>query len=382
MSKDVYDYAIVGGGCSGLSLAVELTNAVPESSRIVIIEPRKNYVMDRIWCFWDTKPHRFSRAVRHEWCRWRVSCGGREVVRTSNRYPYQYLPADTFYDTAVDAINRFGPVEWLLETRAVNMLEKKSAVSIHTDRGQLQARIVFDGRNNAEDHSGQHHMLQHYLGQRIRAHSPIFDPETLTLMDFDVSQHYGITFVYLLPFTQTEALVEPTIFSRFPLEPMAYAMIIREYLKERFGINDYEVLFKEQGVIPMTADRVPPARLGRIVPIGTAAGTIKGSTGYGFLAIQQWCRAVVETLADNRNKPLPRPRSQLASFLDRVFLSFLDTYPSRAPDVFFNLFNRVPADRLVRFLSDQATPSDIAAVVMSMPKATFSKQAVQLMATR
>lgn len=255
-------------------------------------------------------------------------------------------------------------------------------MSIHTDRGQLQARIVFDGRNNAEDHSGQHHMLQHYLGQRIRAHSPIFDPETLTLMDFDVSQHYGITFVYLLPFTQTEALVEPTIFSRFPLEPMAYAMIIREYLKERFGINDYEVLFKEQGVIPMTADRVPPARLGRIVPIGTAAGTIKGSTGYGFLAIQQWCRAVVETLADNRNKPLPRPRSQLASFLDRVFLSFLDTYPSRAPDVFFNLFNRVPADRLVRFLSDQATPSDIAAVVMSMPKATFSKQAVQLMATR
>jgi lycopene beta-cyclase len=260
------------------------------------------------------------------------------------------------------------------------MLEKKGAVSIHTDKGHLKARMVFDGRNNPEEHSGQHHMLQHYMGQRIRAPSPVFDPDTLILMDFDVSQHDGITFVYLLPFTRTEALLEPTIFSRFPLEPDAYTVIIREYLMERFGIDEREVLFKEQGVIPMTADLASFARAGRIVPIGTAAGTIKGSTGYGFLAIQRWSRLVVESLCGNRNRQLPSPRSQMASFLDRVFLSFLETYPDRTPDVFFNLSRRVPANRLIRFLSDQATAVDVASVVMSMPKATFFQQAVQLLA--
>jgi lycopene beta-cyclase len=382
MRKDVYDYAIVGGGCSGLSLAVELTNALPDNSRIAIIEQRKAYSMDRIWCFWNTKPHRFSQAVQHEWRRWRVCNAGREVDHTSDRYPYQYLPADAFYDLALDVINRFGSAELLLETRAVDMVAKDDVVYIYTESGHLKAHRVFDGRNNSVDHIGQNLLLQHYLGQCIRTTSPVFDPDTLILMDFDVSQLNGITFVYLLPFSQTEALVEPTIFSRSPLEPEAYTTIIRNYLMERFQIDEYEVLFEEQGVIPMSADLASPTKLGRITPIGTAAGTIKGSTGYGFLAIQQWNRGIVETLFGNLNNSLPRPRSQLASLLDRVFLSFLDTYPARAPDVFFNLFRRVPADRLIRFLSDQASLLDIAAVVMSMPKAAFSKQAVQLIADK
>ena len=382
MRNHVYDYAIVGGGCSGLSLAVELTKAVPESSRIVIIDPRKAYVMDRVWCFWNTMPHSFSQAVRHEWRRWKVRNEGREVDHTSHRYPYQYLPADAFYATALDVINRRETVEMLLETRVVDMVAIKDAVHIHTDRGNLKAHVVFDGRNNPGDHDGRKHLLQHYMGQRIRVRSPAFDPETLILMDFDVSQLFGITFIYLLPFSRTEALVEPTVFSRSPLETKAYAAIIRDYLKQRFDIDQYEILFQEQGVIPMTADLPSPAKLDRIVAIGTAAGVIKASTGYGFLAIQQWNRAVIETLSGIRDKRLPKPRSQLASLLDRVFLSFLDTHPDRAPEVFFNLFKQVPADRLVRFLSDLATPSDIAAVVMSMPKTTFIKQALQLMAAK
>ncbi len=61
--------------------------------------------------------------------------------------------------------------------------------------------------------------------------------------------------------------------------------------------------------------------------------------------------------------------------MDRVFLAFLEARPAAAPRVFFNLFRRVPADRLVRFLSDRATPSDVSAVIKAMPKAPFLRQA-------
>lgn len=378
----LYDYAIVGGGCSGLSLTVELMNAVSNGERVAIIEPRLAYTMDRIWCFWKTTPHRFTSAIQHEWNRWRVRCNGREVVQVSKRFPYQYVPADAFYTSAFDVIRRFPSVDLLLGTRVTAFEEKQDAVHIRTDKDALRARVVFDGRNSPRDHVGRPYLAQHYLGQRIRTSRPVFTPDTLTLMDFDVTQRHGIAFVYLLPFSDTEALVEPTVFSRSPLDTEVYISWIRRYLLERYGIEDYQVLFQEKGIIPMSADGASPVQDGRIVPIGTAAGAVKGSTGYGFLAIQEWNRSVVDAVVRNRSGALKRPRTPLSDGMDRIFLSFLETHPGRAPDVFFDLFRRVPADRLVRFLSDRATARDVGAVVMSMPKAPFLQEALRVMTKR
>lgn len=74
--------------------------------------------------------------------------------------------------------------------------------------------------------------------------------------------------------------------------------------------------------------------------------------------------------------PLVRPR--IATALDRIFLSFLQRYPERAPHVFFDLFDRVAPERLVRFLSDTASPGDYLAVISAMPTVPFLKEAVRL----
>jgi lycopene beta-cyclase len=210
----------------------------------------------------------------------------------------------------------------------------------------------------------------------------IFQRHQPVLMDFDVSQHHGITFVYVLPFSETEALVEPTVLSYLPLDPRAYTELIRNYLFERFDLNDYDVLFQEQGIIPMTAELAPPKMATRIIPIGTASGMVKGSTGYGFLAIQKWSRAVAQRIAKGGYRRLPQPRSQLSTYMDRIFLSFIEAHPSEAPKVFFRLFQRVPPNRLVRFLSDSATPGDIARVIAAMPKRPFIRQAARVAVAR
>jgi lycopene beta-cyclase len=374
MNRD-YDYAIAGAGCAGLSLAVHLSSLISDGQRIALIDPRRSYNMDRIWCFWNTIPHPFVPAVKHRWQRWRVRFGGREVVHVSSRFAYHYLPADAFYAAALEQLEKTSTFDLLLGTTAHSVDVRRGAAWVTTSKGDIRARIAFDGRNDAARWKSAGVFLQHYAGQRVRAASPVFDPGTMTLMDFDVSQKNGISFVYVLPFSETEALIEPTIFSRTPLSTGAYTDLIRAYLDERFNLQDYAVLFQEQGVIPMTTTLAPPRRLARVVPLGTGAGMVKGSTGYGFLAIQQWSRALAHAAVRGPGAALPSPRSRRATFMDRVFLAFLENHPEAAPKVFFNLFKRVPADRLVRFLSDQATPIDVATVVRAMPKAPFLRHA-------
>ncbi len=373
--ETVYDYAIVGAGCSGLSLAVELVHALSGDRRIAVFEPRQSYPLDRVWCFWKTTMHRFSQAIGYEWGQWKVRFNGHEVIQASSHFPYQYLPGDAFYAAALETIDRFPSADLFLQTAVTDIVENKSDVGISTNRGAFRAKVVFDGRNDVNQLLNLGSLLQHYTGQKIQAHRPVFDNRTVTLMDFDVSQRHGITFVYVLPFSENEALVEPTVISHLPLETDVYIKLIRDYLNDRFGLNDYEVLFQEQGVIPMTAELSPPNVPTRLIPIGTAAGMVKGSTGYGFLPIQKWSRSIAQDIAAGRHQRLPKPRSWLSTCMDRIFLSFLAEHPSEAPEVFFHLFQRVPSDRLVRFLSDRASIIDIARVIAAMPKRPFIRQA-------
>lgn len=380
--KDVYDYAIVGAGCSGLSMAVQLRRRLRRDARLVLIDPRQSFGRDRIWCFWNTHAHPFSGAVQHQWPRWKVRYRGAEVVHASKRFAYQYLPADAFYHHALSQFETKPTVDLLLGTSAQGITPRNGVVQVTTDNGDLWARLAFDGRNAPRRWQGRGLLLQHYAGQRVRVAGPVFDPTVMTLMDFDVPQTNGIVFVYVLPFSTTEALIEPTIFSPTPLETAAYSDLIRSYLHERYGVADYEIVFQEQGVIPMSADLASPQQLGPVTPLGTGAGMVKGSTGYGFLAIQQWSRVLAEAAARGPGTPLPPPRPPLATWMDRVFLAFLEARPEKAPEVFFNLFDRVAADRLVRFLSDRATAADVAAVVAAMPKAPFIREALNVSARR
>ncbi len=303
-----YDYAIVGAGCAGLSLAVRLSRLVGRGQRFALIDPRPSYSMDRIWCFWNTISHPFIPAVQHRWQRWKVRFEGREVVHGSSQFAYHYLPADAFYATAFDQLEKNAAFDLLLGTAADSIAVRRGAAEVKTDQGDLQARIAFDGRNDAGRWKGRDILLQHYAGQRIRAAAPVFDPGTVTLMDFDVTQKNGISFVYVLPFSETEALIEPTVFSRTPLSTESYTNLIKRYLDERYGVEDYEVHFQEQGIIPMTTTLAPPRRIDRVVPLGTGAGMVKGSTGYGFLAIQQWSRTLAAAAVRGPGTPMPRPR--------------------------------------------------------------------------
>ena len=60
--------------------------------------------------------------------------------------------------------------------------------------------------------------------------------------------------------------------------------------------------------------------------------------------------------------------------MDRIFLQTLRAHPDRAPEFFLALAERVEPARLVRFLTDRASASDLAAIILALPFGTFLAQ--------
>jgi len=79
-----------------------------------------------------------------------------------------------------------------------------------------------------------------------------FDEQIATFMDFRISQHRGTCFVYVLPVSSNQALVELTLISKQLLQPGEYDEALKKYISEFLKLNNYAVKEEEFGVIPMT----------------------------------------------------------------------------------------------------------------------------------
>jgi len=382
------DVIILGGGCAGLSLAVQLAECARYSERVVVLEQRSEYSRDRTWCGWSVDPHPFQSSVDHSWSRWRVALDGSETVHQSTRFSYEHLRADRFYDDAQRRIARSGSVELRLGISVERVLSRDlegrvgargSALhEVVTDDGALTAPVVVDTRPSGAS-MAQGAMLQHFLGHEITAADPVFDPSTVTLMDFDVSQDGAIHFMYVLPFSPTRALVESTVFSTELLPQTVYEERLERYLKARFGTRALAVHYVEQGVIPMgsVAEPDPSAARSGLYRAGAPGGAIKPSSGYGFHAIQRTTAALADQLVGKRPARKVRARSPLDGWLDEVFLSFLRQHPERGPEIFVRLFENVAPDVLVRFLMERPRLSDRLRVIHSMPKLEFMREGLR-----
>lgn len=369
------DLVIAGAGCAGLSLAVQLASQARRRRRacptIVLVEPRAAYRRDRTWCYWRFVDHPFQAAVTRRWHRWRVREGAREVVRGSQRHPYEHVAADVFYDLALKTLREFPEVELRLgcEVRAID--ERGDAVEVETSAGRITAPLAFDSRPPPPPppDPDEVDLVQHFLGWEVEAPRPVFDPEVPTLMDFAVAQERGIHFMYVLPSSPTRALVETTYFTAAPLADEIYEADLRGYLRERFAVDEPTVVFAERGALPMTTRPAPLRRSARVVNLGLRAGMAKGSTGYAFQTIQAWSAALAQELLDRPGAPpaVPAPRPAPAVAMDRVLLDHLRRAPERAPNLLVDLFERLDPELMCRFLSDQARPLDYPRVMLATP---------------
>lgn len=358
MNALAFDAIILGGGCSGLSLALALAKKDPNKS-ILILESRVEYIPDRTWCFWNIQAHPFENLVDVKWKRWQVRFRGQAHSMRSDHYEYHMLPSARFYDGVMDQIQKNSKITHLSNAIVSKINTDEEWIEIQSSKGIFKSSDVFDSRPEIIPSS----LYQHFLGWHVVLDHPVFDPEEIILMDFDVDQSKGLAFMYLLPFSPDEALVESTYISPKIHSSEIYEQDIRDYLSKRFGLENYRICRKERGALPLG---IPMnAETSRVIPIGTKAGWMRASTGYAFLPIQEG----VDSLLNGNPKS-----KKLENFLDHVFLSFLKNHPEKAPEVFFNLFQNNDPDRLVRFLTGKASLKETLQVISSMPKTVMIRE--------
>ena len=373
---------IVGAGCAGLSLAVHLLDAGATDLEILILDRREIHVRDRTWCYWSGSDHPFQGAVRHSWHRWKVVTSGGEIERRSTSVAYRCVPADAFYDMALERIEGSPNVRLVRGTSVERFREIESGVAAVAGEGEFTARRAYDSRppEPGPIPAGETHWLQHFVGLEVETARPVFDPSVATLMDFRPMDGPDIRFMYVLPLDERTALVEDTFFGGAPRAESVYLEAIAAYLEDRLGVTSWSERHRERGAIPRST--APPAEppSPRITHIGVRAGLARPATGYAFLAIQRHSRRLAAFAARagiDRPMPRSRPYSRATAFLDRVFLAYLERRPERAPELFRNLFEGVAPETMARFMFDGGTVADRVAVMRSLPAPPLVGQALR-----
>ena len=73
MKTKKVDYIILGGGCSALTFASELSKNNVKNLSFLIIEEKK-YEDDRSWCFWDNQNYKNKNLISRSWKAFSISC--------------------------------------------------------------------------------------------------------------------------------------------------------------------------------------------------------------------------------------------------------------------------------------------------------------------
>ncbi|MEM9991817.1 MAG: lycopene cyclase family protein, partial [Bacteroidota bacterium] len=221
-------------------------------------------------------------------------------------------------------------------------------------------------------------LLQHFKGWKIKTPTPHFEPQAMTLMDFRTPQDDATRFFYVLPFSPSEALVEFTAFSAHPYQDAVYHDALQTYIKEQLNISSYEITAIEQGRIPMTTAAFSAQQSARIWNIGTRAGWIKPSTGYGFLRIWERTRALANVVTSNVSKQMHWKHKfgqGRFAFYDKLLLHILSK-PSQKPmgqHIFSNMFARNDAQQVLTFLSERTHLLQEINLFARLPKRPFLK---------
>ncbi len=369
-----FDIVIAGGGLSGLAMAVELAQPQFAHLNVLLVEQRTEYQRDRTWSFWVDGAHRHAHLERAAWARWRVAHAGAEAVCSGN-HAYRTIDADAFYADALAQIKAAAHIELRLGAAVASASNDWPCRVALASGEQVHTSLLIDARPGSTARPAA--LAQHFAGWEIETDVDLFDPSTLDLMDFTPARD-GLHFFYVLPYGPRRALVEATWVSAPGLHH-DYTAQLERYVARRWGKLSYRRVYEEQGSLaldPVAAD----AQNGPIVKIGRAAGTLRPSTGFAFRETLAHCARLAQQIGECRfpmtdpasRRPLqPFRRSAIDRWMDRWFMRVLAADWLAAPAIFLALFRYTPPDRLIRFLSGQASCGDRAAVAASLPKRRF-----------
>ena len=278
-----HDYIFTGSGLSALMTVYEmLSSGKFENKSILLIDEHTKKVNDRTWCFWD-EHNLFDEIVNKKWDQ--AVFANKKFNRVLELTPYQYKKINglDFYELVFKKISEYKNINFL-NHKVVDFTELGNHCILKTEQETFTCNKIFNSIYKPEIVQSQNKfplIQQHFIGWFIKSKEAVFTPNCATFMDFSVEQKGNTRFMYVLPTSEHEALLEYTLFSKDLLHKEAYESEIQNYITN-LGITEYEIIEKEQGNIPMTCYPFWKHNTKNIINIGSAGGWTKASTGYTF----------------------------------------------------------------------------------------------------
>ena len=378
MKLEIYDYVIVGGGMSGLSLAKEMILAgLTKEKKLLVIEKRDKYERDKIWSFWNIDQSNYQKVTLKTWGSFSLSYHDEEII-IDNTYNYVSVDSKLFYSEIIDKINSDKNSTIMMNSRVKHIHYNDNVISIElSNQIHIKTKYLFDSSYEINSiNLGPYDLYQHFKGIEIEIKNDKFDPEKFNLMDFNSPQKDGLHFMYILPLSKRKALIEATWFSKQVLSNERYQSYIDNYL-EKIGITKYDIHYEEIGVIPMFVSSLNHSpKLNNLIYIGTKGGLTRSSTGYTFLNSQNHAKNIVNSLKYKKESSI-HVIPKRSRFMDEIFLRVLSKYPHLGPKIFIELFKRNSSNTIIHFLSGTSSIKEDLRIMIKIPHILyFVKEAI------
>ncbi len=344
------------------------------TKRILVLDHSDKMENDRTWCFWSNHDYGF-RSSQIQWQQIAFQKDKEKLQEDIHPFKYYHIEGKNFYREAFQFIDRSDHIDF--ERAAItNISDSENGVVVKTERNEYEGRLAFNSIIQfAFETLPDINLWQHFYGYRLQTKNPVFDAETVTLMDFSIGENKDrVQFGYVLPFNKNEALVEYTEFSPTILTQDDYQEEISDQITA-MGIEEYEIKEIELGKIPMSY--LPQSiDYKQVTHIGTAAGLTKPTTGYTFRNIQEDSKQIIASLKNGQNY-VRTNKKQRFSFYDKLLLGIIRDEPHQVKKIMTKLFSRNKFKDILSFLDEKSSLWDEIRIFTSIPWGPFLRQLVK-----
>ena len=361
-----YDFAIIGGGNAGLSLARNLTYS-DNSKKIIVIEPIEPINKQANWCSWlneaDLIKHKNS--IKGVWDRWKIIHHNEAILHQSSIYQYACIDSSR-YLIEIEQLLLDGRVEIAREGVQSIISENNQIIC---DSRTINAMHIYDSR---PPKIKENSLIQHFSGIEVELSDGIKNHEFVTLMDFRVDQKNGLHFIYALPFSSTRIFVESTVISKKVNEKSWYKEKILQWLKDQ-NLKFDAIISEEHGVIPQYTQEYNNTQIHQI---GSRGGATRLASGYAFHNINKQIDMLSKNIENNEHR-VPEVMSRFLINMDTIFNAVIINNPSYSPDIFIRMAKSISGDQFAEFMLNKANINTWYKVVKNMPKTPFIKESIK-----
>ncbi len=362
------DVILCGGGLAGCLTALALAK---RGVALLLIEEGASLGGEHVWSYFDgdiapeqrwlVDPMTIARWPDHE-----VAFPARKRKIGSG---YNSMSSDAL-DAHVRATLR--PEQVRLGARVASV----GPDSVTLESGEtIAAGAVIDARG-AANLEALTLGWQKFIGRTYRFAAP-HGIERPVVMDATVEQLGGYRFVYLLPFSPTELMVEDTYYADTPdLDRAAIGGRIDDYLAER-GLRPAAIEKEESGVLPVTLggdfEAFWPQDEQTAARIGLRGGFFHPTTGYSLPdAVRIALRIAALPRIEGRALAAELRAESARLWRERTFYRAINRMLFRAatPDRRYRVlehFYRLDPDLIARFYAARLTPLDKMKIMSGRP---------------